>query len=554
VGAAANPRAAQLVPDLEVGTRLGAAPGDEPGPADLADALAHEVVVERDGRMLAVTAAAMEPTGGHVWTVRDVSERARLERLKTEFVATASHELRSPLTSIKGFVELLSTSEGLDPRQREFLDIVLVSTNRLVDLVNDLLDVARVEAGRIEIHRRPIDLREIIDECAALMRPRVAEKRQTLDVDVPPGLPRALADPSRVRQILTNLLTNAHAYTPEGGRLAIAAHATGASVSLAVSDSGVGIPPEELENVFDRFYRGAEPDATKAPGTGLGLAIVRSLVDLHGGTIEVESAVGEGSTFTVRLPRVADRRPDADASGRAALAGRRVLVVDDEPEVARLVAARLEPFGVETELAHDGADALARLRAHHFDALTLDILMPGMSGFEVLRALRADPELSRIPVVVVSVFSGREALSGEWVVSKPIDAEELADALGAAVVAGRVRVLVVGREDVRSRLQPTLDELGIEHEWASTPAEVTRLCVSRYYEVALVDAALPGAEAAVAALDLRGRRLRRSVVVFAEDVSAPGFARLDAEPVALDDAGAVVLGLLDATESDAEAI
>jgi hypothetical protein len=151
-------------------------------------------------------------------------------------------------------------------------------------------------------------------------------------------------------------------------------------------------------------------------------------------------------------------------------------------------------------------------------------------------------------VVVVSVFSGREALSGEWVVSKPIDAEELADALGAAVLAGRVRVLAVGRQDVRDRLRQTLGELGIDHEWADTPAEARRLCGARHYEVALVDAGLPEAEEVVGALDLRGRRLRRSVVVFAEDGAVPGFARLDAEPVAIEDAGAVVLGLLDAAE------
>jgi CheY-like chemotaxis protein len=300
---------------------------------------------------------------------------------------------------------------------------------------------------------------------------------------------------------------------------------------------------DELDHVFDRFYRGGEDHATKTPGTGLGLSIVRSLVDLHGGTIEIQSAPGEGSTFTVCFPLTTE--PREPSTGRHALAGKRVLVVDDEEEVALLVAQRLAPFGVITEVVHDGAEALDLLRTQHFDALTLDILMPGMSGFEVLRALRADPELSKVPVVVVSVFSGREALSGEWVVSKPIDAEELADALGAAVLAGRVRVLVVGRQDVRGRLQAAFEELGIEHEWASTPAEARRLCGRRHYEVALVDAALPDAEDVLGALDLRGRRLRRSVVVFAQDTGAPGFARLDAEPVALEDAGSVVLGLLD---------
>jgi CheY-like chemotaxis protein len=471
--------------------------------------------------------------------VRDVSERARLEQLKSEFVATASHELRSPLTSIKGFVELLAASKGLDTRQREFLDIVLVSTNRLVDLVNDLLDVARVEAGRIEIHRRPIDLGDIVEEVAALLRPRIADKRQRLELDIPRSMPRALADPSRVRQIVTNLLTNAHLYTGEHGRLRVSLHAQPDAIALEVADTGRGMTDEELEHVFDRFYRAG--DGSSGPGTGLGLAIVRSLVDLHHGTIDVTSAPGEGTTFTVRLPRAVE---ETEPATQMALRGKRVLVVDDEPEIAELIATRLKPYGVHAELVHRGEDALELLRTQRFDAVTLDILMPGMSGFEVLRALRSDPVLCLVPVVVVSVFSGREALSGEWVVSKPIDAAELADALGAAVMAGRVRVIAVGRPEVRSRVEATLEELGIGYEWVEDAATAARRCAAGRFEVGLVDAGLPDPEAAVAALTLRGRRLRRSVVVFATDDRAPGIARLDADPVPLEDAGSLVLGLL----------
>jgi CheY-like chemotaxis protein len=206
----------------------------------------------------------------------------------------------------------------------------------------------------------------------------------------------------------------------------------------------------------------------------------------------------------------------------------------------------LELFGVDVEIVTDGAEALERLRDEEFDAVTLDVLMPGMSGFEVLRELRNDPRLADLPVVVVSVFSGREALSGEWVVSKPIDADELGDALGAAVMAGRVRVLAVGRPEARHSLREALDDLGIEHEWASTPLEAARLCAHRRFEVALIDAGLPDVEAAIAGLELRGRRLRRSVVVVSSAADGvDGVARLDAEPVPLEEAGAAVLALLD---------
>jgi len=541
--ASANPRAHSLAPGL----REGHPPDIASLPLPAArDALGHEVLIEHAGRTLAVTAARLDEEdahGGVVWTLRDATERARLERLKSEFVATASHELRSPLTSIKGFVELLRAGEGLDERQREFLDITLHSTNRLVALVNDLLDVARLEAGRMEVHRRPTDVRDCVEEVGRLLEPRMSEKGQRLRLDVAPETPRVLADPDRLRQILTNLTTNAHLYTGEGGTVTLHAEPSPAGVRIEVSDTGRGMSIAELEVVFERFSRGS--GATGTPGTGLGLSIVKSLVDLHGGTIDVASTPGAGTTFAITLP-VAPT-PGAEPRPREALLGRRVLVLDDDPDTAALIARRIEPYGVHAEIVQDGAQALHRLRHEEFDALTLDILMPGMSGFEVLRELRSDPQLADLPVVVVSVFSGREALSGEWVVTKPIDADELVDALGAAVLAGRVRVLAVGRPKVRGHLRDSLVELGIEHEWASTPLEAARLCASRHFEVALVDAGLPDVEAAIAGLELRGRRMRHTVLVVADgdDDGTPGYARLDGDPIPLDEAGAAVMALLE---------
>jgi len=532
----ANPRAAILVPDLEPGADVAAVlPPVE-------NALAGEVTLERDGRTLFVTAALLGDEAGVVWTVRDGTERVRLEQLKSEFVATASHELRSPLTSIKGFVELLAAGGKLDDRQREFVEIIELSTNRLVDLVNDLLDVARVEAGRVEIHRRPTDIEDAAREVVLLLRQRVEEKDQRLEFVTEDELPLALADPSRVRQILTNLVTNAHLYTDPGGKVTIALRATEHHVAIEVADTGRGMTDEEIEHAFDRFYRGR--GERQPGGTGLGLAIVRSLVELHGGDVTIDSTPGEGTRFIVRLPRAPDIAEGLPAA-RHALHGRRVLVVDDEPAIANLIAERLHPYDVETEVVHSGEEALEHLRTGRFDAITLDILMPGMSGFEVLRTLRADPQLRGIPVVVVSVFSGREALAGEWVVPKPIDADELVDALGQAILAGRVRVLVVARSEVRDTLEPTLYELGIEYEWATDPLIAAQMCLAHFFEVALVDAGMHHPDAAMAALDLRGRRLRRSVVLFAAG-DEPGLARLDAEPVSIEDAGATVLGLLQA--------
>jgi signal transduction histidine kinase/CheY-like chemotaxis protein len=543
--ATVNPRAGELVPELVVGGKVDAEQGPLPA---LEDALHSETIVEHRGCTLAVTAAMLgSAADGVVWTVRDVSDRARLERAKSDFVATASHELRSPLTSIKGFVELLERSpENMSERQREFVDIILRSTDRLVDLVNDLLDVARIEADRVEISRRPIDVGEAVREVAELMGPRIAEKGQQLGVYIAPILPLAMADPGRVRQIVANLVTNAHLYTGDGGRIHVGVEPDRAWVQIIVEDSGVGMTEEETSRVFERFYRGRDGSAAGA-GTGLGLSIVKSLVDLHHGEISVDSEPERGTRFRVRLPAAVATA----ATGRSldAMGGRRVLVVDDEHEIAELIAGQLAPLEVRTTIASSGEEALALLRAERFDAVTLDILMPGMDGFAVLREIRADPELGMTPIVFVSVFSGRDELAGEWVVSKPIDADELRDVLRAAVSAGRTRVLVVGREELQAALAPALDELGIEHQWELTGAAAARVCGERRFEVALVDVGLRNPQAVLQALDLRGRRLRRAVLLFSDgQTPAPaGIGKLGMEVVPVDDAAAALLAALRGT-------
>jgi CheY-like chemotaxis protein len=470
-----------------------------------------------------------------VWTVRDISERARLERAKSEFVATASHELRSPLTSIKGFVELLErSSETMPERQREFVDIILKSTDRLVDLVNDLLDVARIDADHVEINRRPIDVGEAVEEVVELMGPRIGAKHQELSVYVAPTVPLALADAARVRQIVANLLTNAHLYTQEGGFIHVSVEPDRAWVQIVVEDSGVGMSLEEASRVFDRFYRGRKGST---PGTGLGLSIVKSLVELHEGQVGVESAPGRGSTFWVRLP---------DGEALEAIRGRNVLVVDDEPEIADLIADQLGPLDVRVTIAHGGEQALELLRTDNFDAVTLDVLMPGMDGFQVLQQIREEPKLRNTPIVFVSVFSGQQELAGEWSVSKPINADELSNVLGAAVRAGRSRVLVVGRPELRALVEPALDELGIEHQWELTAAAAARVCEERRFEVALVDVGLRNPQAVLHALDLRGRRVRRVVILFSdsETPTPTGVNRLGMEVVRAEDAAGAVLAAL----------
>jgi signal transduction histidine kinase len=234
---------------------------------------------------------------------RTFSERQRVEKMKDEFLATVSHELRTPVTAVKGFAELLMMERGhLTPDQRENVETILRSSEQLTGLLNDLLDMARSDAGRLEIHARACELAPIVDEAARQIAPRIREKGQRLDLEVEDGLPQLHAEPNRIEQVLTNLLTNAHKFTPVGGQIALNARGDDGWIELEVTDSGPGIPPSELPRVFDRFWRGDDSASQAAGGTGLGLPIARSLVELHGGTIRVTSTPGKGATFRLRLP------------------------------------------------------------------------------------------------------------------------------------------------------------------------------------------------------------------------------------------------------------
>lgn len=241
------------------------------------------------------------------------AENRRVEeanRLKTEFVSFVSHELRTPLTSIKGYVDLLLEGEGgrLEPRHQQLVGIVRKNAERLVTLTGELLDVSRMEAGKIELHLDELDMRRLIQQAVDTVRPLVESKQQHLTVRVPEGLPYIAGDAQRVAQILTNLLSNATKYTHAGGSVSVTAHAEDAQVRIDVADNGVGLSPEEQANLFTRFYR-AKNEATRGvAGTGLGLAITRSLVELHGGTINVASEPGRGSTFSFTLPVAAAGR------------------------------------------------------------------------------------------------------------------------------------------------------------------------------------------------------------------------------------------------------
>jgi PAS domain S-box-containing protein len=245
---------------------------------------------------------------GTVSVFRDISHLIEVDRLKSEFVATVSHELRTPMTSIKGYVDILlmGVAGDLSEQQLRFLSVVQDNTQRLTILVNDLLDLSRIEAGQVSLALQPIDLHDLVEEVIEeLQRLSVTdEKSMNFNVDIPTGLPRITGDPDRVRQILVNLLGNAYHYTPQDGEINLKAKSVGEEIQVDIQDNGIGIPPKEQDHIFDRFYRGDNNLVIATSGTGLGLSIVNKLINMHNGRIWVQSSgvQGEGTTFSFTLP------------------------------------------------------------------------------------------------------------------------------------------------------------------------------------------------------------------------------------------------------------
>jgi PAS domain S-box-containing protein len=351
-------------------------------------------------------------------------EVERANRLKSEFLASMSHELRTPLHTIIGFAELLAEElEGpLNEKQKRFLNHVHQDSLHLLDLINDVLDISKIEAGGMELHTESFDAREVVRVAVDSIRTIAAAKAISIENRVE-NETFVLADRVRFREILSNLLSNAVKFTPDGGRVEVGMGTLQeGKVVFFVSDTGVGIAPEDFEAIFDKFRQVGSATHGVREGTGLGLAIVKHLVEMHGGSIWLESTVGAGSCFTFSIP--ADR-------GRAP-AEPLVLVIEDEPAARELLSDYLRPLGIRTECAATAQEGLEMALKLRPDAITLDLLLPGRSGWHVLRELREMPETSDTPVFVISVVDESRAaadLGATEYLQKPVKREALVRAL-----------------------------------------------------------------------------------------------------------------------------
>ncbi len=370
---------------------------------------------------------------------RALAERSN--RVKDEFLATLSHELRTPLAAVFGWVQLLLRGAVPESEQRRALEAIERNARLQLQLIEDLLDMSRIEAGTIRLDLRDLDLVGIIDAAIATTSPLVAANGLTrVRVGTAPRV-RATGDPARLQQVLANLINNAVKFTPAGGRIVVSLELTNDGPEIAVRDTGVGIKPEFLAHVFDRF-RQADPSTTRTfGGLGLGLSIARQLTELHGGTLVAESpGEGQGSTFRLRLPpadglagTTSDPgRQAADSSQPSALPsldGTRVLVVDDQEDACTLFGHLLEERGAQVTTARSVDEAVGRLDADEFDVLVSDIAMPVRDGFDLIRHVRQ--HMNGLPAIALTAFAGAEdrertlAAGFQAHLTKPVAPEQL---------------------------------------------------------------------------------------------------------------------------------
>jgi signal transduction histidine kinase/CheY-like chemotaxis protein len=380
------------------------------------------------------------------------------DRLKSQLLANVSHELRTPLNSIIGFSEILQTrlAAVLDERQARFLGYINTAGDQLLGIINDILDLSKIEAGQTDLMLERVPLRAAVDGVCTVLR-STAERRGVrlrVEADDPPLIE---ADPARLKQVIYHLLANAIKFShPDSEvRVRISRQSAGdsplrrPSAAIAFVDRGIGIDPRDRSIIFEAFRQVDGSSSREFGGAGLGLALVRRFVELHGGTVRVESALGQGSTFTVYLPLAhRDQGEHAGVEDQLPEPGEdRVLVVEDDPGVYEVIARNLGQGGWVPVRARSGDDALKLARRIRPVAVTLDLVIPGIDGLAVLRRLRADQETSHIPVIIISVLDNRElglTLGADDYFVKPVDREALLQRLAELVpreVGGRVLVI-----------------------------------------------------------------------------------------------------------------
>ncbi|HET8938818.1 MAG TPA: response regulator [Polyangiales bacterium] len=458
-----------------------------------------EYIRKDGGRVPILVGVAMLNDIECIAFVLDITERRRLEelrvrsaeleaqnervkessRLKNEFLANMSHELRTPLNSIIGFADILYDREvpADSPKHYELIGDILRSGRHLLQLINDVLDLAKVEAGKLDFRPEVVDLPQLVSEVAAILRSIAAGKQIEIVTEIDPNLEQVTLDPARLKQVLYNYISNALKFTDNGGRVSVRATLEGEGMfRIAVADTGIGIAPQDLPRLFIEFQQLDAGTAKKHAGTGLGLALTKRIVEAQAGSVGVTSILGRGSTFFAILPIEASGEEgieplnvfNSEEANQVTESAAAVLVVEDDARDRRLLSRILSDAGYGVDQAATGAQAVAACVRRKYDAITLDLLLPDITGLEVLHNIREEGENQATPVVIVSVVAEKGVIGGYPVhdyLTKPVNSQELRACMRRARVASQTdrKVWVIDDDPSALKLMETvLTQLGYQ--------------------------------------------------------------------------------------------
>lgn len=440
--------------------------------------------------------------------IRDISARKQAERIKREFISTISHELRTPLTSIRGSLGLIAGGvAGVLPAQAaRLVEVAHRNSERLVRLINDILDIDKIEAGKMKFDLLLQPLLPVVQH--AIDANRAFAREYGVDIELTGSDAGCVVriDADRLNQAITNLLSNAAKFSPANTVIAVSIeHRDGGRVRISVADHGPGVPEQFRERIFEKFSQADASDSRQKGGTGLGLAITRSLVEAMGGCIGYQSG-DAGATFWFELP--VER--EAPAETKAHFRGQRILICEDDPDVATLIRYMLEHDGYVTDIACDAEQARAMLATGQYDAMTLDIALPGQDGIALIRQLRSEAALRALPIVVVSALAqeGRSLVGGDMAVAdwlqKPIDRQRLLEAVRNSVTAGAASAGTRAGNETRPKrilhIEDDPDVHGLMSTLATDLAELDhapdldtarRLLAAHAYDLVVLDLELP---------------------------------------------------------------
>ena len=439
-----------------------------------------------------------------------LSRQSELDTIKDEFISTVSHELRTPLTSIRGSLGLLSAGlmGNLDPKAQNLLRIAVTNTDRLIRLINDILDLERMQSGRAPLHVRRCSLAELTQQSVETMTSMADTAKVHLHIVTP--LPPDCAfdgDPDRILQVLTNLLSNAIKFSPVATTIRMSIDANPATLTLRVADQGRGIPVDKLDSIFDRFGQVEASDARQKGGTGLGLAICRTIVAQHNGAIWAESnqqqGRGPGASLLLTLPRLNPVvEADLPASLHPAPAGSTILLCDDDDGVRTVVAEHLRQHGYRILEAKHGEECIALAATEPIEAILLDLYMPGLTGWETLQRLKNSTATASIPVVILSVLSAdtpgnngaKAAAAAQGWVQKPFNESLLLTELSRVLHTGEgpAHVLLVEDDsDLASVVMAGFTDANVRIDHAPTRQNAIERCLANPPDLLILDLTLP---------------------------------------------------------------